>query len=232
MTSSIPASPGATAALVHSLRLDPTMTTKHLAELSTLLQAHQMRPSACTDRASLIAAWNSAALPLIYFYCHGKSVTLAHSQLPVPVLEIGQNVLLGPGDFAAWAQAKQWTTPQTWKTIPPLVFINGCHTAALSPEDVVSFVEAFAGINAAGVIGTEIAVAQPTASEFARRFYTSFAGADGADPQPAGIAVYKARVDLLAKGNVSGLVYTTFCSADLVLHTAEAPSAGREGVAA
>jgi Leucine rich repeat/CHAT domain len=219
----IPVAPGSTAALIHSLQLDAAMTRSHLTAMQTRLQT-AFQPQVCADRPSLLAAWNSPALPLIYFYCHGKTVTLAHAKLPVPVLEIGQDLLLGSGDFAAWAQAKLWTDPQSWVGVPPLVFINGCHTAALSPEDVVTFVDAFAGIHAAGVIGTEIAVAQATASEFADHFYSYFTGSSGAGYQPAGEALYRARVDLLAKGNVCGLVYTPFCSMDLVLQPSTASS--------
>jgi hypothetical protein len=218
LVTEIPVAPGSTAALIHSLQLDASLTASHLAALESMLQVN-FHPAVCTDKPAVLAAWNAEALPLIYFYCHGKTATLAHSQLPVPVLEIGQDVLLGSADFASWARAKMWTDPRRWVTVPPLVFINGCHTAALSPEDVVTFVDAFAGIHAAGVIGTEIAVAQPTASEFARNFYSYLTTASVAGRRPAGQALYMARIDLLAKGNVSGLVYTPFCSMDLVLQT-------------
>jgi hypothetical protein len=217
LVTAIPAAPGSTAAVIHSLQLDAAMTRSHLTALHTLLLQAKFHPEVCTDRATVQAAWNSDVLPLIYFYCHGKTVTVGHYQLPAPVLEIGQDVLLGSGDFAAWAEAKVWTDPQKWVAVPPLVFINGCNTAALSPENVVTFVDAFAGIHAAGVIGTEISVAQPTAGEFARNFFSYFTDRSAAGPQPAGKALYMARIDLLAKGNVCGLVYTAFCSMDLVL---------------
>ncbi|MGH7722423.1 MAG: leucine-rich repeat domain-containing protein [Candidatus Dormibacteria bacterium] len=216
MVTELPAAKGSTAALIHSLQLDANMTRAHLDALQALLQVN-FKPKECTDRSSVLDAWNSPKLPLIYFYCHGKTVTLAQSHLSVPVLEIGKDVLLGSGDFAAWAQAKVWADPKAWQAVPPLVFINGCHTAALSPEDVVSFVDAFAGLHAAGVIGTEISVAQPTAGEFADNFYSYFTRDSGTGRQPAGKALYMARIDLLAKGNVCGLVYTPFCSMDLVM---------------
>jgi hypothetical protein len=81
-------------------------------------------------------------------------------------------------------------------------------------KDFVNFVEVLAGLNAAGVVGTEIAVSQAVASEVAERFYREFTGATS---QSVGTALYRVRIDLLKKGNVTGLTYTPFCSMDLAL---------------
>jgi hypothetical protein len=213
---SIPAIPGANVALIYSLRLDQKMTADHLQGLESLLRP-RFQPDLCTDQPAVLAALNGGPLPLIYFYCHGKTAAVGRSKMQVPYLEIGDDTMIGSDNFAAWALAKAWTNPTQWKDVPPLVFINGCHTAALSPEDVVSFVEAFAGVHAAGVVGTEISVAQPTASEFARNFYTYLIGSAAGPSLSAGEAIGRARLDLLAKGNVCGLAYTPFCSMDLVL---------------
>jgi hypothetical protein len=59
---------------------------------------------------------------------------------------------IGATDFAAWVG--NWDSTH-WQDTAPLVFLNGCETAALDPEDVVSFVDALAGLRR-GVIGTEI----------------------------------------------------------------------------
>jgi hypothetical protein len=93
-----------------------------------------------------------------------------------------------------------------------LVFINGCHTAEITPRTLVQFVDAFAGVFAAGVIGTEIAVHQQVAGEAAEEFWRRLqAGAS------VGEALRGMRVHLLRKNNLIGLAYTAYCSADLRL---------------
>jgi hypothetical protein len=95
-----------------------------------------------------------------------------------------------------------------------LVILNGCHTTQLTPLSPVNFVDTFAAARAGGVIGTEIALAQGTASEAIELFLDGFAGDDGVG---VGEAVRRMRLALLSKGNLLGLGYTAYCSADLRL---------------
>jgi hypothetical protein len=217
----IPVPAGAHAAAVRSLNLDSALSAAHLKRLGEYL-APRFTITDCDSRADFVAAIDGPALPLIYFYCHGKTAVLGHKgvDLLTPYLEIGLSEKLGTGDLNAWAAAGQWHR-ERWRVVPPLVFINGCHTAALSPEQLVTFVNAFAGAEAAGVVGTEIAVAQPVASEFAQLFYMHLMAGVSRAGLTVGQALRRARFDLLAKGNVTGLVYTAFCSMDLVLGTGE-----------
>lgn len=210
-TLAVPA--GARAATVRSLNLDESITAGHLRHLRTCL-APRFALADCDSRDDFVSAIDTP-LPLIYFYCHGRTASLGDRgvDLLVPYLEIGHDEMIGTGDLNAWAAAGQWHR-ERWRDVPPLVFINGCKTAALSPEQIVTFVDAFAGAEAAGVIGTEIAVAQPLASEFAQAFYGHLM-ADSA--MTVGQALRRARFDFLAKGNITGLVYTAFCSMDLIL---------------
>ena len=110
----------------------------------------------------------------MYFYCHGGKARLAGTDFEIPVLEIGRDDEIAPGDFAAWDEADAWA-PRTGVTPLHLSSSTAC-AAQLMPEDVVSFVEALAGVHAAGVIGTEIAVDQTIAGEVALRFYRQFCG--------------------------------------------------------
>ena len=88
----------------------------------------------------------------------------------------------------------------------PLVFINGCHTTALTPERALDLVTSFVeNANAAGVIGTEITIFEPLACEFAEHSLKWFL-----DGEPIGECVRRARVALLAKHNPLGLVYIPF----------------------
>ena len=202
----------ARAASARSHALDPALTEEHFTDLEGCLKG-RFDLSKCDSRKALRKAFADPTLPLVYFYCHGKTAELAGTSLEVPFLEIGGNDKIGPNDFAAWDEDDKWG-PAHWATTAPLVFINGCETTKLSPEDVVTFVDALSGMNAAGIVGTEIPVRQRVAGEVALRFYTQFAGQASAT---VGQALYVTRIDLLAKGNVSGLAYTPFCSMDLVL---------------
>ena len=61
------------------------------------------------------------------------------TNLPIPYLEIGTGDKLGPNDLRNLALADKWNV-ENWAMVPPLIFINGCHTTALSPEDVANWV--------------------------------------------------------------------------------------------
>ena len=202
----------AQAVVARSLELDEDLSQHHLAELRGCLES-RFRVTECDSRDALRSAVGDPALPLIYFYCHGKWGHIGDTALRVPCLELGHSDLVGPNDFAAWGDEEGWDE-RHWGEVSPLIFINGCHTVELSPEGVVNFVEALAGMNAAGVVGTEIAVSQAVASEVGERFYRQFAGAAN---HSVGSALYRVRIDMLRKGNVTGLVYTPFCSMDLAL---------------
>jgi len=198
------------AATARSLALNAALTKSHFTDLEACFAgSFEMVP--CEDKDALQAALADPRLPLAYFYCHGK--TEVQADVVTPYLEIGNDVRIAPGSLGAWHEAAGWGSAH-WAETAPLVFINGCETASLTPSDVVSFVDAFAGLHAAGVVGTEIPVSQRVAGEVALSFYRQFAGPGNAS---AGTSLYRTRIDLLRKGNVAGLVYTPFCSMDLTL---------------
>lgn len=210
LRTSIAVAGGASAAAARALSLDETLTQQHFAALRQTL-AGRFKLVECEDRDSLKAAFRDPRLPLAYFYCHGR--TALQADVTVPYLEIGDDVRIGPESFGAWYAAEGWGA-QHWADVSPLVFLNGCGTAALTPRDIVTFVDAFAGLNAAGVIGTEISVHQRVAGEVALRFYDLFTGARRLS---VGEALHRTRIDLLRKGNIAGLIYTPYCSMDLTL---------------
>jgi hypothetical protein len=135
---------------------------------------------------------------LVYFYCHGgrdRSRTF---------LGIGRQERLLAADLTAWEL--------DWADLHPLVFINGCHTADLTPDDLLTFNRAFAWAKAAGVIGTEIDVPEALARHFAKGFVPAFAGGTR-----VGEALRDQRLSLLERCNLLGLAYTAYCSSDLRL---------------
>lgn len=139
---------------------------------------------------------------LVYFYCHGGvSETRPYLQVGTP----DPTGNLSP----SFLRAKKIR----WDLRRPLVFINGCHTTALEPEQAIEFISPFIeNANAAGVIGTEITIFEPLATVFAeeclRRFLNGAA---------IGEAIRGARLKLLKSANPLGLVYIPYAIADLHL---------------
>jgi hypothetical protein len=151
------------------------------------------------NRSDTLALLRDAKAELVYFYCHGGV------HMDRPWLQVGppNERVIDRGDFRR--EGIKWTEPQ------PLVFINGCHTTALTPERAIEFVSALMeNAQASGVIGTEITVFEPLATEFAHQFLPRFlAGV------PAGEAIRSSRLVLLKNGNPLGLVYIPFVLASL-----------------
>ena len=96
----------------------------------------------------------------------------------------------------------QITEPET----ADIVFINGCHTTDLDPEQTINLVEAFVRRGGVGVIGTEITIFEPLACSFAEECLRQFM----VEKLSIGEAIRKSRLKLLKEGNPLGLVYTPF----------------------
>jgi hypothetical protein len=138
---------------------------------------------------------------VVYFYCHGG---LANN---VPYIQVGPPTERGITRDNLRFQDIYWEAPR------PLVFINGCHTTAVEPEQALELVSGFVGTaGAAGVIGTEITVFEPLARAFAEACLGFFVGGE-----EIGAAVRRARLALLKVGNPLGLAYIPFVLASLRL---------------
>jgi hypothetical protein len=188
--------------------LDKSLVDKHLDALTTAL-ADVIKVIPRRSRKEIREALAAPKVELIYFYCHGlrQSVSTAAA---IPVLGIGASEEFATRDLYAWES--EWEKGH-WQETSPLVFINGCHTAELTPEILVNFVDAFVGVYAAGVIGTEIMLHQQVANEAGQLFFDSFKNHNCS----VGLALQHVRRSLLLKGNLLGLAYTPYCSADLHL---------------
>lgn len=138
----------------------------------------------------------ASALHLIYFYCHGGRK--------------GGRVWLGVGKGESERISPAELLRIDWSGLNPLVFINGCHTVDLTADDVLHFNRMFARSRAAGLIGTEISVPEELARDFACGFLAAFATG-----RRVGEVMRERRLALLEKGNLLGLAYTPYCSADL-----------------
>jgi hypothetical protein len=180
---------------------DPLMAGRvtHLSNLQLQTDAPQ---TVAELRDAVLEAMRSGAAPIVYFYCHGGL-----SDLFGPFIEIG------PRDAPPIARAT--LRDVRWRDLRPLVFINGCHTTGVSPEEALELVSAFVATSgAAGVIGTEITVFESLAAAFAEAFFVEFV----TNGRQAGEALRRARLRLLKDAlNPLGLVYIPFVDSGLWL---------------
>ncbi|MFK0200538.1 hypothetical protein [Streptomyces lavendulae] len=200
--------------------LDLKAISAHLTRLERGLQVQEaVRQTSSTGLGAALAA---PELQFVYFFCHGLRESQRDPYIG-PVLGIGVHDEISTHQITTWDEVL-WTPRQEhWRSAAPLVVINGCHTAEISPEALVSFVDAFTHASSAGVIGTEVMLHQNVAAEAAERFFGHFTDHEGLG---VGEAVRRMRLDLLGKGNVMGLAYTPYCSSELRLLRTP-PAAGR-----
>ena len=191
-----------------SEELDKNLTQDHLRAIRERL--NEFTVSWHDSGEEIAEALADPKLEIVYFYCHGRRKPLPGSSEPIPYLELEKGGMLTPSDIVAWRRSR-WRKSQHWQETSPLIFINGCHTAELTPESIVNFVDVFFGAYASGVIGTEITLSQRAASEAAIEFLSRF------QSEGVGRSLQLMRRQLLLKGNLLGLAYTPYCSAALQL---------------
>jgi hypothetical protein len=191
-------------AVTRDTQLDQSAIAKHLHNLQGLM------PFSPPDEAD---DWNKVCNMLLapeiaYFLCHGEyDATKVEPYLGIGLRDASPAHRVYPNELLAWARTpprKQWWDRR------PLIFINGCHTSALMPNDILSFVETFGILGASGVIGTEISIRLPVATEIGESLLRKIA--KGAS---VGEAMYQVRWEMANKGNLLGLAYTPYCLADL-----------------
>jgi hypothetical protein len=148
------------------------------------------------NRDASVSLMKATKSQVVYFYCHGGL-----TQDGVPFISVGDK----SGD---------WLTTNTlfenrvrWRGNRPLVFINGCHTTAVTPKYALNFVQSFIQTaNAAGVIGTEITIFEPLAVAFAEECLKQFLQGG----KTLGEAMRDTRLKMLQDGNPLGLVYIPY----------------------
>jgi hypothetical protein len=150
---------------------------------------------------------------VVYFYCHATAGGPKNGDPDAAAIIMGKNDVATVADLNIDAP----TTVQLSGN--PLVFINACESAELSPLFYNGFVPYFMAKGARGVIGTECKTPVLFAIEWANAFFDHFL--DGA---AVGATVLKLRQDFLRNhGNPLGLIYAVHCDAD----TRIAPALGR-----
>jgi hypothetical protein len=159
-----------------------------------------------SSEQDVLRALKDTATPdqILYFYCHAVSKSLAEgpdgSSLVLTTAENGLKL----GDLHLDAS--------TGRTLPgaPLVIINACESAELSPLFYDGFVPYFMDKGARGVIGTESEIPALFAVAWAKRFFDEFLNG-----KPLGKVVLDLRQEFYQKHrNLLGLLYAVYCDGD------------------
>jgi hypothetical protein len=190
---------GIITSLMMGVSLELNDVNEHRKEIETLsnVDVHFMQ-----SKTQIGLGLQRKDFQLIYLYCHGGRNS--HGTW----LGIGKNERISPGELI-----NGWDV--YWPFEHPFVFINGCHTADITPDDLIHFNNTFAWCKASGVMGTEITIPESLARYFAFGFLKHFV--NGVN---IGKAIREQRLTMLENYNLLGLVYTPYCSADLkIIHT-------------
>lgn len=185
--------PSNTNSVLMAVSLELDKVNDHYKELSELSKA---KIEYADNRDKIGLSLPKQNHDLIYFYCHGGR------DGPKTWLGVGKDQKILPTDLKAW--------DVSWQKQHPFIFINGCHTVDVTPDDLVAFNRAFSYSQAAGVMGTEISITEIFACYFASEFFQKFLS--GKD---VGNTVREIRLTLLKKYNLLGLAYTPYCYASL-----------------
>lgn len=146
---------------------------------------------------------------LLYFYCHALSRASGGG---------GADWAFGlsGGDRLPLSRLTLQAPQEDILPGSPLVFINACESAELSPELYDGFVPYFVSKGARGAIGTECKTPALFAEEWARHFFDRFLTG-----QPIGSIVLDLRREFFEQHhNLLGLLYAVYCDADLVVDPA------------
>jgi hypothetical protein len=159
------------------------------------------------DRDAVRAALadGTTADQLLYFYCHAASRSLSDPGGPgssALVFKGGQRLTLDDLDVDA---PRRIPLPGN-----PLVFINACETAELSPLFYDGFVPYFVAKGARGVIGTESLMPALFAREWATRFFDRFLTGESVGQ----IFLDLRREFYFEHNNLLGLLYALYCDGD------------------
>jgi hypothetical protein len=183
-----------------------------VAPQTTFLQSLAgVQVSTYTTTKDLYALLNNPDLAahLLYFYCHAESV------LPSEAGGVdASRVILSDGpatleDLNIYAGADGAPLKHA-----PLVFLNACQSAELSPYLYDGLVPYLIAKGARGVLGTEVDTPALFAAEFAQAFLRRFVAGN----QPLGELLLDLRREYLTqKNNVMGLVYALYSSGAVVV---------------
>jgi len=127
---------------------------------------------------------------LIYFFCHGAASQLKFDDSK----SIFKPTHVMGASYPGW----------------PIVFVNACDAADISPLSFLPFRTKFRSKKAAGLIAPSFPIPTLFAALFAKAFFARYA-----NHEPVGEILLNLRRGLLAKNNPLGLWYSLQCPLDV-----------------
>jgi len=159
-----------------------------------------------TSKTDLLKALHSqSSEQLMYLYCHAITSGVNDSG------GIMASSLVLSGDERVTLSELNREAPMRM-SLPgnPLVFLNACESAELTPEFYDGFVPYFMAKGARGVVGTECKTPALFATAWAQEFFPRFLAG-----QPLGELFRDLRNEFCLKhGNPLGLLYAVYCDGD------------------
>jgi hypothetical protein len=147
---------------------------------------------------------------ILYFYCHAQSTGLNDAGGPDASCIVMSDARITLGELNLDA------SPRIQLKGNPLVFINACESAELSPAFYDGFVPYFMSKGARGVVGTECKTPALLAMSWAKRFFEQFL-----DGNTLGEVFLNLRREFLERhGNPLGLLYGVHCDGDTFIQPA------------
>ncbi|MBK9034796.1 MAG: CHAT domain-containing protein [Myxococcales bacterium] len=157
-----------------------------------------------TARAAVLEQLKRGDEPLVYFFCHGDQTAL------------GFALRVGPQQWKEYIYTSDLPVGPagwTWHRRTPLVFLNGCDTAAFDANNLSQFIQRFRRLGAVGVIGTAIEVFTDVATVVGRELLERLARGER-----VGAAMLAMRRSLLRDLNPMGLAYAAYAPAHAHVH--------------
>jgi hypothetical protein len=151
---------------------------------------------------------------VLYLYCHAESIQ--PGQIGASGLQQGASdsrLVLTPGTPGITVRDLERRSSRTLQMgSAPLVFLNACQGAALSPLLYQGLVPFFIRKGARGVLGTEVDTPAVFAAEFAKRFFARFVSSG----KTMGQLLLELRQEFLHEhNNLLPLVYALYSSGDI-----------------
>lgn len=209
--SNIDASAGLKVSLNLNTDISPVITNNILGFWQQQAQQGAANFALRKDGSQVLAALEDTTDSLeqiMYFYCHAVSRSLLEESGPKGP-EASELIFSGKHSLTL----AQLTADAGYdEPLPgqPLVFINACQSAELSPLFYEGFVPYFINKGARGVIGTECDTPALFADEWARRFFERLLSGN-----PLGEIALELRREFFFKHhNILGLLYSLYVDAD------------------
>ena len=209
--SNIDISAGLKVSLNLNTDISPLITNNIMSFWNEQVQQGSTSFSLRKDGGQVLAALEDTTDSLeqiMYFYCHAVSRSLLEESGPKGP-EASELIFSGKRVLTL----SQLTADAGYdESLPgqPLVFINACQSAELSPLFYEGFVPYFINKGARGVIGTECDTPALFADEWARRFFERLIAG-----KPLGEIALELRREFFFKHhNILGLLYSLYVDAD------------------